>query len=235
MENGGTAYGGLTPILNVSSLAESFRWFASLGWRKLWEWGDPPGFGAVASGPCEIFLCQDGQGGRGRSELSVTTGVPGAESADRGVWMSLWAEDVDQVHRLCVDADIEVTHPPTDEPWGVREMHVRHPDGHVFRIGCGIEAGKGPEPPLEINRAERVIRIEERLAAVLDDLAAARGADLGECLEEIVLHSFEPYGSGVADPHGPAIHALIGELRERHGLDYDTHGTRRFTEEEGQG
>jgi hypothetical protein len=24
--------------------------------------------------------------------------------------------------------------PPTDEPWGVREMHVVHPDGHTFRI-----------------------------------------------------------------------------------------------------
>ena len=29
--------------------------------------------------------------------------------------------------------------PPTDEPWGVREMHVRHPDGHVFRISKGNE------------------------------------------------------------------------------------------------
>jgi hypothetical protein len=29
--------------------------------------------------------------------------------------------------------------PPTDEPWGVREMHIRHPDGHVFRISKGIE------------------------------------------------------------------------------------------------
>jgi hypothetical protein len=23
-------------------------------------------------------------------------------------------------------------------PWHVREMHVRHPDGHVFRISCSI-------------------------------------------------------------------------------------------------
>ena len=28
---------------------------------------------------------------------------------------------------------------PTDMPWGVREMHLRHPDGHVFRISRGIE------------------------------------------------------------------------------------------------
>ena len=32
------------------------------------------------------------------------------------------------------NSPVEITHPPTKEPWGVCEMHVRHPDGHVFRI-----------------------------------------------------------------------------------------------------
>jgi hypothetical protein len=31
-----------------------------------------------------------------------------------------------------------VTWPPTDEPWGVREFHLRHPDGHTFRVSAGI-------------------------------------------------------------------------------------------------
>jgi hypothetical protein len=34
---------------------------------------------------------------------------------------------------------LEVTWPPTDMPWNAREMHVRHPDGHVFRVSQGIE------------------------------------------------------------------------------------------------
>jgi catechol 2,3-dioxygenase-like lactoylglutathione lyase family enzyme len=91
----------ITPILNVSDIRASFAWFEKLGWTKAWDWGDPPSFGGVCSGECEIFLCQDGQGGRGKS--------------------------------------LEVTWPPTDEPWGVREMHVRHPDGHVFRISQARE------------------------------------------------------------------------------------------------
>jgi hypothetical protein len=33
---------GLTPILNVSNMAESFAWFAKLGWTKGWDWGEPP-------------------------------------------------------------------------------------------------------------------------------------------------------------------------------------------------
>jgi hypothetical protein len=24
-------------------------------------------------------------------------------------------------------------------PWHVREMHLRHPDGHVFRVSQGLE------------------------------------------------------------------------------------------------
>jgi catechol 2,3-dioxygenase-like lactoylglutathione lyase family enzyme len=125
----------ITPILNVSDIAESFAWFEKLGWKKGWDWGSPPTFGGVCSGACEIFLCQDGQGGRGRSSRAATRGVD--EAADKGVWMSIWVDDVDAVYRHCLDQGLEVTWPPTDEPWGVREMHLRHPDGHVFRIGKG--------------------------------------------------------------------------------------------------
>ena len=129
---------GLTPILNVSDLQQSFAWFENLGWRKGWDWGSPPAFGGVCSGRCEIFLCQGGQGGRGGSGPSFGPGSD--EAAETGVWMSVWVEDVDAVHRRCVEQGIEVAWPPTDMPWGVREMHVRHPDGHVFRIGRGIDA-----------------------------------------------------------------------------------------------
>ena len=124
----------LTPILNVSDLQQSFAWFEKLGWRKAWDWGDPPDFGGVASGECEIFLCENGQGGRGRSSLAATFGPDGDDAADQGVWMSIWVEDVDEVHRHCLAQGIEITWPPTDMPWHVREMHVRHPDGHVFRV-----------------------------------------------------------------------------------------------------
>ena len=130
----------LTPILNVSDIDQSFDWFERLGWKKLWDWGTPPTFGAVGSGPCEIFLCEGAQGGRGKSDLAVTFGVQGAEEGDLGVWMSMWVEDVDAIYHECKAAGIEVTYPPTDQPWQVREMHVRHPDGHVFRISRGLSS-----------------------------------------------------------------------------------------------
>lgn len=129
---------GLTPILNVSDLAQSFLWFEKLGWNKAWDWGSPPSFGGVCSGRCEIFLCQGGQGGRGSSGYAATFGPGSNESAERAVWMCVWVDDVDAMHRRCIEQGLDVTWPPTDMPWQVREMHVRHPDGHVFRISRGI-------------------------------------------------------------------------------------------------
>lgn len=130
---------GITPILNVSNLAASFVWFEKLGWVKQWDWGDPPTFGAVGSGGYEIFLCEGGQGGSGKGPNKTTFGPDGNECADQGVWMSIWVDDVDAVHQHCIAHGIEVTWPPTDMPWNVREMHARHPDGHVFRISKGLE------------------------------------------------------------------------------------------------
>jgi uncharacterized glyoxalase superfamily protein PhnB len=56
-----------------------------------------------------------------------------------GAWMSWWLAtpaEVDEVHALAVNSGFTVTWPPTDEPWGVRECHIRHPDGHTFRISA---------------------------------------------------------------------------------------------------
>jgi predicted enzyme related to lactoylglutathione lyase len=131
----------VVPILNVSDIHATFEWFEKLGWDKGFEWkADPsdtaPGFGAVETSSCEIFLCRDGQGRRGKGANKSTFGPDGDETSDKGVWMSIWVDDVDTIHQRCVSEGLDITHPPTDEPWGVREFHVRHPDGHVFRISA---------------------------------------------------------------------------------------------------
>jgi len=124
----------LVPILNVSNIEESFAWFKKLGWKKGWDWGDPPTFGGVCCGSSEIFLCQNGQGSRGgplpKHVRDDDTG---------GVWMSWFLEspaEVDATYKLALEQGLIVTRPPTDEAWGVRECHVRHPDGHTFRVSA---------------------------------------------------------------------------------------------------
>ncbi len=128
----------ITPILNVSDMQQSFEWFTALGWTKKWEWGEPISFGAVGSGECEIFFCLNGQGGKGKGSNSMTFGSSGDEVSDKGSWMSVWVDDVDAVFKTAQTNDIEVVFEPTDMPWGVRECHLRHPDGHVFRISQSI-------------------------------------------------------------------------------------------------
>ena len=85
-------------------------------------------------------------GGRGESDLPATGGPEGDEAADKGVWMSIWVDDVDAIHRHCLAQGLEITWPLTDEPWGVREMHVRHPDGHVLRIVASTSGRRVVEP-----------------------------------------------------------------------------------------
>jgi len=128
---------GITPILNVENLPESFAWFEKLGWQKHWAWGEPPAFGAVISGTAEIFLCQNGQGTRG--------GPMPREPWDNqagSTWMSWWVKspaEVDAVYELALGLGIPAPFPPTDMPWNVRECHIRHPDGHTFRVGANLE------------------------------------------------------------------------------------------------
>ena len=122
----------LSPILNVSDLEESFAWFARFGWTRGFDWKAVPDgpltFGSVCSGACEIFLCRDGQGGRGHD--------------GQGAWMSLWVDDVDAVYAACLAAGLDIARPPKNESWNVRELHVRHPDGHMFRVGRSICANE---------------------------------------------------------------------------------------------
>jgi hypothetical protein len=128
----------LNPILNVSDFAESLKWFEKLGWEKSWDWGTPPTFGSVCSGKCQILLCEDGQGGRGKGDNAATFGPEGDQSADKGVWISIWVDDVDAEYRNCAAQGLDVTAAHANYPWDVREMHVRHPDGHVFRISQSL-------------------------------------------------------------------------------------------------
>ncbi len=139
---------GLTPILNVSDIAASLAWFEKLGWRRCWTYNDggpidaaadanaagPANFASVGNGDCEVFLCRDGQGSRG-GPLPKHAG----DDDTGGVRMTWWLatpSEVDAVHRLAVSCGATVTQPPIDFPWNCRECHIRHPDGHTFRVSA---------------------------------------------------------------------------------------------------
>jgi uncharacterized glyoxalase superfamily protein PhnB len=77
--------------------------------------------------------------------MAMVAKLPPGVSPDEdtgGVWMSWWVKkpaDVDAVFELAKKVGVAVTWPPTNEPWGVRECRIVHPDGHTFRISSPIE------------------------------------------------------------------------------------------------
>jgi uncharacterized glyoxalase superfamily protein PhnB len=49
--------------------------------------------------------------------------------------MSIFVQDVDALHEDYKRRGAIIRQPPTDFPWGVREMNVEDLDGHRLRMG----------------------------------------------------------------------------------------------------
>jgi hypothetical protein len=41
---------------------------------------------------------------------------------------------------------VNISWPPTDEPWGVRECRLVHPDGHTFRVSAPLATSPSAQP-----------------------------------------------------------------------------------------
>ena len=142
---------GVNPILNVSNVPASIEWFEKLGFTRnfthnsggmiaqaaLSDFNGPVKFAGVGCGEVTIFLCQNAQGIQGgkppRFDGHDDTGA---------TWMSLWLKtpsEVDAASALAKSLDVTILRGPVDEPWGVRECRIMHPDGHVFRLSARLD------------------------------------------------------------------------------------------------
>ncbi len=86
-----------------------------------------------------------------------------------------------------------------------------------------------------IDKAERVqlgVRMEKNLVKVLKGLAEFNDETLGELLERIVHHSFDPVpgdeGESCASPHSKRQLAAIASLRTTYRISADVHAPRSF-------
>lgn len=117
VEKASNSFECITPILNVSDMGKSLDYYVNvLGFSIAWQWGEPTGFAGVKRESVEIFMCEGAQGGG-------------------SCWMSIFVEDVDALHSDYQKSGANIVQPPTNFPWGVREMNIEDPDGHRFRIG----------------------------------------------------------------------------------------------------
>ncbi|MEM7022015.1 MAG: ankyrin repeat domain-containing protein [Pseudomonadota bacterium] len=108
------------PVLNVNNVPASIAYYVDkLGFQKEWDWGTPPDFACVLRDDVRIFLCQDGQGAK-------------------GMWISVFIQDVDALYDDYQRRGAIIRQPPTNFPWGVREMNVEDLDGHRLRMGSDV-------------------------------------------------------------------------------------------------
>jgi len=136
-------------------------------------------------------------------------------------------DDADELHAFHRANGVDIVEPPGDRHYGLRDYRVRDLNGYELGFGHHLfNAG----PPIEIERVDVPVRLEKRLAGLLRDLAAYKRMSLSSCLEEILLHTCEPLGDGVASPHTRKQLKRIQELKQKHGIDYDSHGSYRFVE-----
>jgi catechol 2,3-dioxygenase-like lactoylglutathione lyase family enzyme len=179
---------------------------AKLGFKPGFTWGEPPVFAGVNLGEVQLFLAK---------------GAP-APSPDTAAAYFL-VGDADQFYEFHVANAVEIAREIDDRPYGIRDYSVRDPHGYYLVFGHhSFNAG----PPVRIERVVVPVRLEKRLAALLQDLASHKRMSIDSCLEEMILHTNEGVG-----PHTRTTLRYIQELKKKHGIEYGCHASYRFVED----
>lgn len=175
-----------------------------LGFQLTFTWGDPPTFAGVNLGKVQMFLQK---------------GTPDP----KGCCVYFLVGDADVLYEFHRAQGVEVAQEIGDREYGIRDYAVRDLNGYYLSFGHHL-CNTGP--PIKIERVDVPVRLEKRLAALLQDLAKHKRMSVNSCLEEMLLHTNEGVG-----PHTQTTVHYIQELKKKHGIDYDCHASYRFVEE----
>lgn len=105
----------ISPILYVSDMAKSLRFYVDILGFKNAEWGDD-NFTSVNRDSTGLYLCKGGQG------LS-------------GTWIWIGFDgDILELHQKLKSKGVPIKLPPTNFSWAY-EMQIQDPDGHILRFG----------------------------------------------------------------------------------------------------
>jgi catechol 2,3-dioxygenase-like lactoylglutathione lyase family enzyme len=191
--------------LPVSDLAAAIEFYVTkLGFRLGFTWGEPATFAGIMLGKEEIFL-KESAPNPNEGEVYFVVG------------------DADALYEFHRANGVEVAEEIGDRAYGIRDYLVKDLYGYRLVFGHPIY---NVGPKIRIERVPVPVRLEKRLAGLLQDLAEYKRMSVGSCLEEILLHTNE----GV-EPHTKSQLKYIAELKKKHGIDYDSHGSYRFVEE----
>jgi catechol 2,3-dioxygenase-like lactoylglutathione lyase family enzyme len=190
--------------LAVSDINAAVDFYTTkLGFWLAFTFGEPPTFAGVNLGQVQIFLQK---------------GTPDP----KGCSVYFLVDDADALYEFHRAGGVEIAEPIGDREYDIRDYTVRDLHGYYLTFGHNLfNAG----PPVEIERVDVPVRLEKRLAALLEDLAEYKRMSVSSCLEEMLLHTNEGVG-----PHTKGQLRRIEELKEKYGIDYDSHASYRFVE-----
>lgn len=191
--------------LAVADIATAVEFYIhKLGFKLGFTWGNPPTFAGVNLDKVQMFLQK---------------GTPDP----KGCAVYFLVGDADRLYEFHRAQGAEIAQEIGDRDYGIRDYVVRDLHGYYLSFGHRL-FNEGPR--IKIERVDVTVRLEKRLAALLQDLAKHKRMGVGSCLEEILLHTNEGVG-----PHTKTTLQYIQELKKKHGIDYDSHGSYRFTED----
>ena len=194
------AHAGLA-VIDIPAAVDFYT--QKLGFKLGFTWGDPPTFAGVNLGKVQMFLQK---------------GTP----EPKGCTVSFLVGDADQLYAFHRSNGVDIAEAIGDREYGIRDYAVRDLHGYYLSFGhhlCNVG------PPIKIERVDVQVRLEKRLAALLQDLARHKRMSVNSCLEEVLLHTNDGVG-----PHTQTTLRHIQELKKKHGIDYDSHGSYRFVE-----
>jgi catechol 2,3-dioxygenase-like lactoylglutathione lyase family enzyme len=191
-------------VLAVDDIPAAIDFYTKkLGFKLAFTDGEPPTFAGVNLGNVQMFLRKG-------------TADP------KGCSVYFLVGDADVLYEFHRANGVEISEEIDDRHYGIRDYAVRDLSGYHLSFGHPIfDTGE----PIKIERVDVPVRLEKRLAALLEDLSKHKHMSVNSCLEEILLHT----NDGV-EPHTKMTVAYIQELKKKHGIDYDSHGSYRFVE-----
>src|SRR5919108_3571946 len=109
-----TRFEGAEPILSVSDMSRSLRYYIDVLGFKNADWGGQD-FTHVSRDAAGIYLCEGSQG-------------------QPGTWVWIGVENVAALYDEYIKSGATICHAPENYPWAY-EMKVEDPDGHILRFG----------------------------------------------------------------------------------------------------
>ena len=101
-------------VLQVPDVRAALAWFRDALGFEVEPWADGSAYGYAK-----------------RDDVWFHVSTPGS-----GLWAAyLYTDDVEALHAELVERGAEIVQPPTDKGYGMRDVLVRGPGGHVLAIG----------------------------------------------------------------------------------------------------